>query len=37
MKDPWQKFGLISCCIRTGVEKTKAEKKDPADTDFYRY
>ena len=27
MKDPWQKFGFISCCVRTGVEKTKTEKK----------
>ena len=27
MKDPWQKFGFISCCVRTSVEKTKTEKK----------
>ena len=25
---PWQKFGFI-CCVRTGVEKTKTEKKRP--------
>ena len=27
MKDPWQKFGFISCCVRTSVEKTKTEKR----------
>ena len=33
--DPWQKFGFIlSWCVRTGVEKTKTEKrKTLADTE----
>ena len=32
MKDPWQKFGFISCRVRTGVEKTKTEKKKTLQT-----
>ena len=27
MKDSWQKFDLISCCVRKGVVKRKIEKK----------
>ena len=27
MKDPWQEFGFISCCVCMHVEKTKTEEK----------
>ena len=35
MKDPRQKFGFISFCVRTGVEKTKTEKKKTLQTLTY--
>ena len=37
MKDSWQNFGFISCSFRMGVEKTKTEERNPADSDLYRY